>query len=98
MFFGNLRMMVACLIICRKFFQNQLSPNWKNLADAIDIMLGDIAESTGSTLKWTAESLTTLAQNWKEVVPFITAATAALEHIGLRFMQDHVPWEWQMLH
>ena len=50
---------------------------WKNLADAIDIMLGDIAESTGSTLKWTAESLTTLAQNWKEVVPFITEATAA---------------------
>ena len=50
---------------------------WKNLADAIDIMLGDIAESMGSTLKWTAESLTTLAQNWKEIVPFITAATAA---------------------
>lgn len=50
---------------------------WKNLADTIDIMLGDIAESMGSTLKWTAESLTTLAQNWKEVVPFITAATAA---------------------
>ena len=50
---------------------------WKNLADAIDIMLGDIAESMGSTLKWTAESLTTLAQNWKEVVFFITAATAA---------------------
>lgn len=50
---------------------------WKNLADAIDIMLGDIAESMGSTLKWTAESLTTLAQNWKEVVPFIAAATAA---------------------
>lgn len=50
---------------------------WKNLADAIDIMLGDIAESMGSTLKWTAESLTTLAQNWKEIVPFITEATAA---------------------
>ena len=50
---------------------------WKNLADAIDIMLGDIAESMGSTLKWTAESLTTLAQNWKEIVPFIAAATAA---------------------
>lgn len=50
---------------------------WKNLADAIDIMLGDIAESMGSTLKWTAESLTTLAQNWKEVVHFITAATVA---------------------
>lgn len=50
---------------------------WKNLADAIDIMLGDIAEPMGSTLKWTAESLTTLAQNWKEIVPFITVATAA---------------------
>ena len=50
---------------------------WKNLADAIDIMLGDIAESMGSTLKWTAESLTTLARNWEKVVPFITAATAA---------------------
>ena len=50
---------------------------WKNLADAIDIMLGDIAESMDSTLKWTAESLVTLAQNWKEVVPFITAATVA---------------------
>lgn len=50
---------------------------WKNLADAIDIILGDIAESMGSTLKWTAESLTTLAQNWKEIVPFMTAATAA---------------------
>lgn len=50
---------------------------WKNLADAIDIMLGDIAESTGSTLKWTAESLTTLAQNWEEVVPAIKAAVGA---------------------
>lgn len=50
---------------------------WKNLADAIDIMLGDIAESMGSTLKWTAESLTTLAQNWKEVVPAIKAAVGA---------------------
>lgn len=50
---------------------------WKNLADAIDIMLGDIAESMGSTLKWTAESLTTLAKNWEEIVPFITDATVA---------------------
>lgn len=50
---------------------------WKNLADAIGIMLGDIAESTGSTLKWTAESLTTLAQNWKGVVPAIGAAVGA---------------------
>lgn len=61
----------------QEVFSESVKSKWKNLADAIDIMLGDIAESTGSTLKWTAESLTTLAQNWKEVVPFITAATAA---------------------
>lgn len=61
----------------QEVLSDSVKSKWKNLADAIDIMLGDIAESTGSTLKWTAESLTTLAQNWKEVVPFITAATAA---------------------
>ena len=61
----------------QEVLSESVKSKWKNLADAIDIMLGDIAESTGSTLKWTAESLTTLALNWKEVVPFITAATAA---------------------
>lgn len=61
----------------QEVLSESVKSKWKNLADAIDIMLGDIAESTGSTLKWTAESLTTLAQNWKEIVPFITAATAA---------------------
>ena len=61
----------------QEVLSESVKSKWKNLADAIDIMLGDIAESMGSTLKWTAESLTTLARNWKEVVPFITAATAA---------------------
>ena len=61
----------------QEVLSESVKSKWKNLADAIDIMLGDIAESMGSTFKWTAESLTTLAQNWKEVVPFITAATAA---------------------
>lgn len=61
----------------QEVLSESVKSKWKNLADAIDIMLGDIAESMGSTLKWTAESLTTLAQNWKEVVPFITAATTA---------------------
>ena len=58
----------------QEVLSESVKSKWKNLADAIDIMLGDIAESTGSTLKWTAESLTTLAQNWKEVVPAIGAA------------------------
>lgn len=61
----------------QEVLSESVKSKWKNLADAIDIMLGDIAESMGSTLKWTAESLTTLAQNWKEIVPFITVATAA---------------------
>lgn len=61
----------------QEVLSESVKSKWKNLADAIDIMLGDIAESMGSTLKWAAESLTTLAQNWKEIVPFITAATAA---------------------
>lgn len=76
----------------QEVLSESVKSKWKNLADAIDIMLGDIAESMGSTLKWTAESLTTLAQNWKEVVPFITAATAAFGtyraavYIGTRAM------------
>ena len=61
----------------QEVLSESVKSKWKNLADAIDIMLGDIAEPMGSTLKWTAESLTTLARNWKEVVPFITVATAA---------------------
>jgi hypothetical protein len=61
----------------QEVLSESVKSKWKNLADVIDIMLGDIAESTGSTLKWTAESLTTLAQNWKEVVPAIEAAVGA---------------------
>lgn len=61
----------------QEVLSESVKSKWKNLADAIDIMLGDIVESTGSTLKWTAESLTTLAQNWKEVVPAIEAAVGA---------------------
>lgn len=61
----------------QEVLSESVKSKWKNLADAIDIMLGDIAESTGSTLKWIAENLTTLAQNWKEVVPAIEAAVGA---------------------
>ena len=61
----------------QEVLSESVKSKWKNLADAIDIMLGDIAESMGSTLKWTAESLNTLAQNWKEVVPAIEAAVGA---------------------
>lgn len=61
----------------QEVLSESVKSKWKNLADAIDIMLGDIAESMGSTLKWTAESLITLVQNWKELVPAIEAAVGA---------------------
>ena len=61
----------------QEVLSESVKSKWKNLADTIDIMLGDIAESMGSTLKWTVESLTTLAQNWKELVPAIEAAVGA---------------------
>lgn len=61
----------------QEVLSESVKSKWKNLADAIDVMLGDIAESMGSTLKWTAESLITLAQNWKELVPAIEAAVGA---------------------
>ncbi|WP_249174748.1 tape measure protein [Bacteroides pyogenes] len=61
----------------QEVLSQSVKSKWKNLADAIDIMLGDIAESMGSTLKWTAESLTAIAQNWKELVPVIQAAVGA---------------------
>ena len=61
----------------QEVLSESVKSKWKNLADAIDIMLGDIAESMGSTLKWTTESLTTLAQNWKELVLAIEAAVGA---------------------
>ena len=61
----------------QEVLSESVKSKWKNLADTIDIMLGDIVESMGSTLKWTAESLTTLAQNWKEIVPAIEAAVGA---------------------
>lgn len=61
----------------QEVLSESVKSKWKNLGDAIDIMMADMAESMGSTLKWTAESLTTLAQNWKEVVPAIEAAVGA---------------------
>ena len=39
MFFGNLRMMVACLINIREVLSESVKSKWKNLADAIDICL-----------------------------------------------------------
>lgn len=50
---------------------------WKNLADAIDLMFADIAESTSGPLKTTAELLTSLTENWEKVAAVITSAVIA---------------------
>ena len=50
---------------------------WKNLADAIDLMFADIAESTSGPLKTTAELLTNLTENWEKVAAVITSAVIA---------------------
>lgn len=65
----------------QEVLSESVKSKWKNLADAIGIMLGDIAESTGSTLKWTAESLTTLAQIGKKLYRLSKLPLEPLEYI-----------------
>lgn len=50
---------------------------WKNLADAIDLMFADIADSTSGPLKGTAELLTTLTENWEKVATVVMMAVVA---------------------
>ena len=61
----------------QEVLSESVKSKWKNLADAIDIMLGDIAESMNGTLKGTAEMLTELTSNWQSLVPVIEAAVIA---------------------
>lgn len=61
----------------QEVLSESLSAKWKNLGDAIDIMMADIAESMNGTLKGTAEILTELTSNWQSLVPVIKAAVIA---------------------
>lgn len=61
----------------QEVLSESLSAKWKNLGDAIDIMMADIAKSTNGTLKGTAEILTELTSNWRSLVPVIEAAVIA---------------------
>lgn len=61
----------------QEVLSESLSAKWKNLGDAIDIMMADIAESMNGTLKGTAEILTELTSNWQSLVPVIEAAVIA---------------------
>lgn len=61
----------------QEVLSESLSAKWKNLEDAIDIMMADIAESMNGTLKGTAEMLTELTSSWKSLVPVIHSAIIA---------------------
>ena len=61
----------------QEVLSESLSAKWKNLGDAIDIMMADIAESMNGTLKGTAEMLTELTSHWQSFVPVIEAAVIA---------------------
>lgn len=61
----------------QEVLSESLSAKWKNLGDAIDIMMADMAESMNGTLKGTAEMLTELTSNWQSLVPVIEAAAIA---------------------
>lgn len=61
----------------QEVLSESLSAKWKNLGDAIDIMMADIAQSSIGILKGVAEGLTELTSNWKSLVPAIGAAVIA---------------------
>lgn len=61
----------------QEVLSESLNAKWKNLGDAIDIMMADIAESMNGTLKGTAEMLTELTSSWKSLVPVIHSAIIA---------------------
>ncbi len=58
----------------QEVLSESVQAKWKNLADAIDLMYADIAQSTSGPLKWMAEVLTELTRNWKTVGAAIAAA------------------------
>lgn len=51
----------------QEVLSESVKSKWKNLADAIDIMLGDIAESMGSTLNGLPKALPPLHKIGKKL-------------------------------
>lgn len=58
----------------QEVLSESVKAKWKNLADAIDLMFADIAESTSGPLKGLAELLTELTTRWKTVGTMATTA------------------------
>jgi tape measure domain-containing protein len=62
----------------QEVLSESLASKWKNLADAIDVMYGKIADGMiGSGLKSLAELLTELTKNWEYLATAIGSAAAS---------------------
>ena len=64
---------------------DSLAAKFKNLKDALDIMYGEIAESSfGSFMKDMATELTAMTRHWKEIGTILGVASAAFVYSKLR--------------
>lgn len=61
----------------QEVLSESVQAKWKNLADAIDLMYADIADSLSKPLKGTAEILTELTSKWSTIATVAAAAAAA---------------------
>ena len=61
----------------QEVLSESVQAKWKNLADAIDLMFADIAESVSGPLKTTAEILTELTSKWELIATTVAAAALA---------------------
>lgn len=60
----------------QEVLSESVKSKWKNLSDAIDIMLGDIADSNNGFLKGMAEAATTAVQNWEPLIHIVYSLAA----------------------
>lgn len=58
----------------QEVLSESVSAKWKNLADAIDLMFADIADSTSGPLKGLAEMLTALTSRWDTIATAVASA------------------------
>lgn len=61
----------------QEVLSESVQAKWKNLADAIDLMFADIAESISGPLKSLAELLTELTSRWKTIAAVVANGAIA---------------------
>lgn len=61
----------------QEVLSESVQAKWKNLADAIDLIFADIAESVSGPLKSLAELLTELASRWKTIAAVVAIGAIA---------------------